>query len=517
MKKSPSSAKFAMSAVIVILAVSGTRGSLTATNSASPRRSMVSHTQTFTMLLSFNGTDGGEPEFKESLVQGPNGNLYGTTAIGGNYSGGCYDFGGCGTVFEISSTGALTSFNFDQTDGNGPTAGLVLATNGNFYGTTADGGANGYGTVFKITPGGALTTLYSFCAKQNCADGELPYAALVQGTDGNLYGTTYGGGANDYGTVFKITPGGALTTLYSFCAKTNCTDGGNLYAGLVEGTDGNFYGTTPGGGANSEGTVFKITASGKLTTLHSFDNSDGESPVARLVQGSDGNFYGTTEIGGSGSGQACDGCGTVFRITPKGALTTLYNFCTQTNCADGGDPVGALIQATDGNFYGTTSINGANYGQGCNEYDTCGGTVFQITDEGTLTTLYSFCAQGNSDCPDGTNPNGGLVQATSGTFYGTTFLGGAYNLGTVFSLDTGLGPFVQTVPTSGKVGTHVIVLGTNLKGSTSVTFNGKASKFKVVSKSEIKTAVPVGATTGFVAVTMPKQKLKSNQKFLVIR
>jgi uncharacterized repeat protein (TIGR03803 family) len=462
-----------------------------------------------------------EPAFKESMVQGTNGNLYGTTGQGGSDIGGCGSLGGCGTVFEITSTGTITAFNgFDDTGGgHGPTAGVVIAANGNFYGTTTDGGVNGGGTVFKMTPAGVLTTLYSFCSKTNCEDGLYPYNGLVLGASGNFYGTTFSGGTgaacDGCGTIFKITPAGVLTTLYNFCALTGCPDGEDPSAALALGTDGNFYGTTAYGGASNAGTVFKITTAGQLTTLHSFAFSDGDQPEARLFQGSDGNFYGTTQLGGSGSGQACNGCGTAFKITTAGVLTTLYNFCSQANCSDGAEPLGALIQATDGNFYGTTSINGAYNDAGCIEYETCGGTVFQMTAQGTLTTLYSFCAQGNINCPDGTNPHSGVVQATNGTFYGTTFLGGDNNAGTAFGLSTGLGPFVETLPASGKVAAAVRILGTDLTGATSVTFSGTTATFKVPSATEITTTVPTGATTGTVEVTTPRGSLNSSVAFSV--
>ena len=271
-----------------------------------------------------------------------------------------------------------------------PVAGLVQASDGNFYGTTTLGGSSGdcsypdvggCGTVFKLTPSGTLTTLYSFCSQPNCADGGWPDGGLVQATDGNFYGTTSRGGVSSNcpgpyvsgcGTVFKITPSGTLTTVYSF----NYTDGSEPWAGLVQGTDGSFYGTTEWGGTYGHGTVFKITPDGTLTTLHSFNYADGSSPLGALVQATDGNFYGTTEEGGAA------GPGTVFRITPSGALTTLRSF----DGSDGEYPNG-LVQASDGNFYGTTGGGGAN----CSPYG-CG-TVFKITLSGTLTTLYSFCAK----------------------------------------------------------------------------------------------------------------------------
>src|ERR1039457_2969177 len=330
-------------------------------------------------------------------------------------------------------------------DGDGPHAGLVQATNGDLYGTTWGGGVNGQGTVFKITQGGTLTTLYSFCSQTNCADGAYPYAGLVQAANGDLYGTTYFGGTNGQGTVFKITQGGTLTTLYSFCSQTNCTDGTGPYAGLVQAANGDFFGTT----SNGYDTVFKITPGGTLTTLYSFCSqtncTDGATPYAGLVQAANGDLYGTAYNGGANGD-----LGTVFKITPTGTLTTLYSFCSQSGCTDGAHPAGGLVQAADGDFYGTTSGGGAA--------DL--GTVFKITPSGTLTTLYTFCSQ--SGCTDGAYPYAGLAQDTNGDFYGTTYVGGANYDGTVFRLSVGLGPFVKIRPPYGKVGAAVKILGTNL-------------------------------------------------------
>jgi uncharacterized repeat protein (TIGR03803 family) len=447
--------------------------------------------QTFTSLLRFNGTDGANPNLMV-LVQGSDGNLYGTTSSGGA--------NGYGTVFKITPVGALTilhSFAGYPTDGACPFGPLVLGTDGDFYGATTAGGAStacagGCGTIFKITSGGTLSTLHSF----DGTDGGLPYGGLVQPTDGNLYGTTVGypDTLTEYGTVFKMTLGGTLTILHNFCTQTGCTDGGNPVAGVIQATDGNFYGTTYAYGAGDDGgTVFRITSGGTLTTLYSFCSqpgcTDGRGPFAALVQATSGDFYGTTLIGG-----ATD-AGTVFKITSGGTLTMLHSF----DWTDGRGPTGALVQATDGSFYGTTGDGGV-HGEG---------TIFRITSGSTLATLHSF------DSTDGKQPNA-LVQATSGTFYGAALNGGAFEgYGTVFSLAVGLGPFVQTLPTSGVVGTSVIILGTNLTGATSVTFNGTAATFTVVSDSEITATVPAGATTGKVEVTTPGGTLSSNVTFRV--
>jgi uncharacterized repeat protein (TIGR03803 family) len=266
---------------------------------------------------------------------------------------------------------------------------------------------------------------------------------LVQATDGNFYGTTSSGGGTDCadgcGTIFKITPSGSLTTLYRFCTQGNCTDGYNPW-GIIQARDGNFYGATGHGGASDIGcgglgcgTIFKITPSGSLTTLYRFcfqtGCPDGELPNGQLVQANDGNFYGTTYEGGANHMNDCAefGCGTVFKITPSGTLTTLYSFCSETNCADGWEPNAALVQAPDGNFYGTT------YAGGTSTYCDYGcGSIFKVTSSGTLATIYSFCSR--RGCSDGFLPDAGLLQAPNDTFYGTTLEGGTSNYGTIFRL-----------------------------------------------------------------------------------
>jgi uncharacterized repeat protein (TIGR03803 family) len=456
---------------------------------------VVSTAQTFTSLLSFNGTNGANPYYVY-LVQRGDGKLYGTTYTDAN---------GYGTLFKISTGGTLTTiYNFCSqascADGANPAAGVVLDTNGSFYGTTSVGGAYNGGTVFRITAGGKLTTIYNFCAQPSCADGSSPEASLVLASNGKFYGTTTEGGTGG-GTVFEITPAGTFTLIHTFNG-----DGANPHASLVQGANGNFYGTTSYGGVYNEGTIFEMAPSGKLTSLYSFcvqsACADGSAPYAGLVQASNGNFYGTTTHGGTSDE------GTVFEITPAGKLTTLYSFfCDQTGCPDGDAPNSGLIQATDGNLYGTTDAGGGNAG---------GGTIFQVTLGGALTTLYNFCATGNGTCFDGSGPVGGLLQDTNGELYGTTYSGGTGGgFGTVFGLSTGLGPFVKTLPGSGKVGARVIILGTNLTGATSVSFNGTAATFTVASSSEITTTVPTGATMGPVKVTTPGGTLLSNVAFRV--
>jgi uncharacterized repeat protein (TIGR03803 family) len=472
---------------------------------------------TFTNLVKLNSTEGANPY--SLLVQGTDGNFYGTNGSGGAN-------GNYGTIFKVTAAGKLTTlYNFCAqtgcTDGFFPAAGLVQGADGNFYGTTQSGGANGnYGTVFKITSKGKLTTLYSFCSQTNCADGSVPYGPLVQIANGDFYGTTSASGANSGGTVFKITLKGKLTTLYAFCSQSDCKDGESPTHGLTQGTDGNFYGTTGEGGAHSSGTVFKIGPKGEFSTLYSFcaksNCTDGEYPYAGLVQGSDGNFYGTTEEGGSRQG------GSVFKITSKGKLTVLYSFCVHTACSDGEHPYAGLVEGTDGNFYGTTSEGGSGSGDLVggppNLFGTYG-TAFKVTPEGKLTTLYNFCSL--SECADGSFPYAELVQGTNGNFYGATLYGGdmscTMGCGTLFGMATGLSPFVEPRPNSGEDGAAVVILGNNLAGTTSVTFNGTVAEFTVVSKTEIKTTVPKGATTGSVEVKTPDHTLKSNVVFRVTK
>ena len=469
---------------------------------------IASSAQTFTTLSSFNGTDGGFAS--APLIQGVDGNLYGTTASGGNTSTSC---GGCGTVFKVTPSGKITTlYSFcSQTncaDGSFPTAGLVLSSNGNFYGTTSEGGANNnHGTVFEITPQGKLTTIHSFCSQTGCPDGSLPSSGLTSGTDGNFYGTTYDGGPTYGGTAYKISPTGEFTVLYGFCSREGCKDGLAPFGPLILATDGRLYGTTPLGGVTDGGTIFQLTLAGIDTTVHSFSppNADLHGQANGVMQAADGNLYGTTYEGGS------NGAGSAFELTPTGQFTTLYNFCSEASCSDGVNPQSQLVQGTDGNFYGTTS--GAS--QGFNL-----GTIFRITPAGDLTTLYSFCPA-NINCADGGAPQAGLLQATNGVFYGVTSVGGSTTncagngCGTVFRISLGLGPFVQANPGFGRAGRVIGILGNNLTGTTGVSFNGVSATFTVVSSTFIKATVPSGATSGMIEVTTPSGTLSSNVAFLV--
>ena len=460
--------------------------------------------QTFTTLHNFDGTDGNDPG--GAMVQSTDGNFYGTTRTGVARSK-------YGTIFSFTPSGTLTTLlNFDiSVNGSLPDGALVQGPDGNFYGTTL----LPEGAAFKVTSGGVLTTLYTFCQLNHCTDGQGPIAGLVLGNDGNYYGTTWLGGnsrtctpPNGCGTVFKLTPGGVMTVLHRFSG----TDGGTPTEALIQGADENFYGTTTASGGNGEGgTVFKITSLGALTTIYNFCSLsnciDGVNPSG-LVQDSSGNLYGTTNTGGTSTNCGSGGCGTVFKVTLGGTLTTLHSF-GQT---DGGNPYAALTPGSDGNFYGTAQVGGS--GTGCGTFG-CG-TAFSITPGGTFTLLHNF-----NYTTDGSSPTG-LFQSTNGFFYGTAANGGSNSCvdyggcGTIYKLSVGLRPFVETEPASGGVGAAVNILGTNLTGATGVTFNGTAAVFTVVSPSLITTTVPAGATSGRVQVSDGSGTLSSNVIFRVL-
>ncbi len=488
--------------------------------------------ETFKTIANFNGTNGSFPG-RGFLIQGVNGNLYGTTLEGGTK--------GDGTVFEVTPEGKITVlYSFCSkakcADGETPEAGLVLAINGIFYGTTYSGGAHGKGTVYEITPAGKLTTLYSFCSKANCADGQNPIASLIQATDGNFYGTTFeGGNANSGGTLFGITPAGKLTTLYEFCSKggTNCTDGTNPTAAVVQGTNGYLYGTTSGGGGVTSDSDSNLCDGSfywdggdyqpllnKILFAWCLAEAFGAGPVGPLAPGyglgglgpsgqgasasSNGNenFYGMTNGGGANL------AGAAFEATPEGKVTRLYSFCSEGNCVDGATPNAGLMQGTDGNFYGTTT--GGNGNSKCALLNGCG-IVFKLTPEGVLTTLHSF------EGPDGEYPDAGLVQATSGTFYGTVPNGGADGFGTIFSLSTGLGPFVATVPTSSIEGATINILGQDFTSASKVKFGDlEATDVKLNGATDLIATVPKGALTGALTVTTGSTALTSNRPFGVL-
>jgi uncharacterized repeat protein (TIGR03803 family) len=385
------------------------------------------------------------------------------------------------------------------------------------YGLTVSGGANGSGTFFRMSLSGKLTTLGSFCAQSSC--GYDTPLTLLQGADGNFYGTTFGGGSHGYGSIVRISLSGKVSTLHSF----NLGDGASPLSQLIQGANGNLYGTTWDGGNlncnwgvnlwNGCGTIFELTATGSFGTLYRFCPtfcSDGALPQGRIVEDGTGDLYGTTFYGGFVYAESqCDpvGCGTIFKLNAQGQLNPLYTFCTQGGgiCTDGFWPGGGLTLGSDGNFYGSATNGGLwldNCGYAC-------GTLFSVTPGGVFSVLHSF------DDTDGFDPYFAPMQATNGVFLGSTSSGAADNDGTLYGLSMNLPAFVETNPASGKVGTTVVIMGNNLKGSTAVTFNGTAAQFRVAANSAIVATVPTGASSGLVSVTAPSGTLTSNVAFTV--
>jgi uncharacterized repeat protein (TIGR03803 family) len=445
-----------------------------------------------TTLVNFTGSSGAVlgSSPRASLVLANDGNFYGTTATGG--------VGGFGTIFRLTPAGALTTLvQFTGTGGvfpgTTPTGSLIQGADGHLYGTTVTGGANNLGSVFRVTLSAGFTSLVSFSGTTGSALGSSPKGALAQLGDGTLYGTTQTGGANNLGTVFAMTPAGVMTTLVSFSGSTGAQLGSSPQGDLVEGTDGSLYSTTNGGGLNNNGTIFKFTAQGLLTTLVNLSAAPnlgrlaqggdgklygatlggggavgvgilqsgmpGEAPArlatlnpvtgttalnarAGLLLGADGNFYGTTVAGGAVNS------GSVFKMTPAGVVSTMISFTGNTGTNPGSNPQSRLILGADGNYLGTTSAGGTG---GV-------GTLFRMTPAGAQTTLISFT--GNTGANPGSSPQGPLLLATDGNYYGTTTTGGASGLGTIYRL-TPAGVLTSLAAFTGTLGT---TLGSNPSG-----------------------------------------------------
>lgn len=428
---------------------------------------------TLTTLVSFTGTNGLSPQ--AGLVRGADGSFYGTTYDGGTES---YAYG---TAFRLTADGTLTTLaSFNGTNGGHPSGKLLTGVDGSLYGTTWHGGTSNAGTVFRLTTNGVLTTLVWF----NYTNGAYPYSGLITGSDGTLFGTTSAGGssAGDFfnpggGTVFKITPEGVMTTLVSFT-------GGNGFrpnAGLVFGNDGNLYGTTRFGGnayldSNhpGDGTAFKVSTNGALTTLVSFDYSTGTHPTAGLVFGADGDLYGTTSAG------SISLYGTFFRLTTTGALTTLGLFGIEKST----HPASELIFASDGNLYGTIGARGDGKG-----------TVFRVTTNGVISTVTAF------PTTDGEHPLAELMPGDGNDFFGTTYWGGGKNLGTVFRV-TANGALTTLATFTGTNGAHpaaglVRGSGGNIYGTTRYGgIGGYGTVFRMTSGGELTTLLSFYYTNG---------------------
>ena len=422
-----------------------------------------------------------------NVVQGLDGAYYGTTSYGGT--------NGSGTVFRLMPGGAFkVIYSFCKlancADGAEPSQPLLVGTDGNLYGTTLFGGTgtaqcgSGCGTVFKVTPAGILTTLHSFCTVSPCDDGASPSSGLIEGRSGGFYGvTSAAGGSYLQGTVYKITSSGTLTTVYAFCIQNGCADGETPRSGLVQGPNGHLYGTTDSGGQYGYGEIFELSLTGQILVVHSFDKTDGQGSFSPLLLGANGTFYGSAEYGGSTMCGA-NPCGTLYKMTPTGGFTTLVNF----DGTNGSLPVGPLVQGIDGYIYGITNGGGTN----------SSGTFFRMGPAGKVATVFNFCT---APCTGGYYPDYGVIQGTNGLFYGIA--GSGEDGGSVvYSINTGLGPLLLTVPLAAEVGASVRILGSNLAGATAVSFNGTSQpEFAVVSASEITTTVPEGATSGKIEVT----------------
>jgi len=511
------------------------------------------HAQTYTDLHDLVGAvDGSGPYSTGMLAQGRDGNIYGTNFTGGTY--------GYGTVFKTTPAGTLTALHSftGGSDGAYPKSGLTLGSDGNFYGATEDGGQTGWGVIFRITPSGTFTALHNLAGSDGClptappvlgknanpmygvttcgtaytitTSGKFtllstllnfdPMGPLVLGTDGNFYGTGFGGG-NGQGVIYKLSTGGAVTIIHNF---NSSTDGGNPVGPLVQGSDGNLYGTTSnyGAAANPVGTVFKIALSGKnFTTLKNFDSqsSDGAAPYAGLVAGNDGNLYGATT---SSNGAPY---GTLFKITKTGTFTVLYTFDGTHGAYDYSTPVGL----TNGLVYGMTYAGGeTGYG------------VFWSLNNG----IPAFCSIGGS--PSGasgatvqilgqgfTSASSVKIGSGSGAFtvvsdtYITATVPDAATTGHVTVTTSGgtltsaqiykVIPVVRSFqPASGSVGTQVTITGAGFIGTTNVTFGGVKAAFIVNSATIITATVPSGAVTGTIKITTPGGSATSTGTFTVI-
>ena len=438
------------------------------------------HSQAYTDLHDFDcPTEGCRPSFPAILAQGRDGNLYGTTSSGGRFN--------FGTVFKITPVGAITTlydFNAGGSDGFLTVSGLTLGTDGNFYGTTYSGGANNSGTIFKITPVGVLTTLHSFTNTDGFAA-----APPVLGANGNYYGVTQGNTLT--GTAYSITSSGTYKLLPDPLPASSA-------APLLLAKDRNFYGTTSYGGSFNQGTVFRMSATGAVKIIYNFDgHANGGVPRGPLVQGSDGFLYGTA----SGGGLVSNPVGVVFKLSTGGAITVLHSF-DAADLTDGKSPFAGLVAATDGNFYGGSS--GSQGGPA--QY----GALFKITKSGSYSVQHLF------DLTHGQSPWPTAMQHTNGVIYGLASAGGVSNTGVVYSLAVGIPGALSLMPTAGTAGQTIGILGGGLTGATSVSFGSGSASFTVVSDTYMTAVVPVSGTTGTVNVSTPSGTLKSKQVFSVI-
>ena len=445
----------------------------------------TAHAQ-FSLLYNL-GTNAGDPTLPTwvgNFALGRDGNLYSTSPTGGS---GAYPYEG--TVFQLTPAGTpKVLHNFTDDTAYSPQSDLTLGTDGNLYGSTAAGfnANNGNaGTIFRISTSGAFKVLHYFNTN---IDGEEPLAPPIQGSDGNFYGTTGYGKGGVFGSVYKMTPTGTLTPLIANL--------GGHAAGIMQATDGNLYGTVRAVNSKS-GAIFRITPGGKYTVLHNFAGypNDGYDPAGTIIQASDGNLYGTTSSGGTNNS------GTIYKMTLAGAYKVIFNF---PPIADGRNPFAGLTQGTDGYLYGAT----------CHGGTTDHGVLFRVTYAGTFSLRYNFPNNtGNSTAC----PQVALFQHTNGIFFGDIYEGGTHADGGLYSLKEGLQPFVALVTTSGKAGQTIEILGNGLAGATGVKFGtGPAASFNVLSDTYMTAVVPATGTTGTVTVAAPSGNRVSSKKFRVL-
>lgn len=412
------------------------------------------------------GKWGSNPYFV-ALVQGRDGRLYGATLGSGASDE--------GAVFAVDPSSGLrfVLHNFDTATGASPQGGVTLGTDGNFYGTAQTGGSSNYGVLFKLTPSGTYTVLHDFLGG---TDGLNPASPPIQGTDGNFYGTT--GHIDAFGetqsTAYRYSPSSGFTSF---------GDIPNTQAPMIQASDGNLYGTTYAGG------VVELSTSGVLLNVYALPSADGNSTLGPVMQASDGNFYGVAQAGGASN------YGTIYEMSPSGVFSLLYSMTATSLYPDGG-----LVEGTDGNLYGDA------WGEPS--------SLFQIPlGGGTFTLLHTLTGV------EGAAVGAALLQHTNGKFYGTAYGGGPGkgSSGTLFSLDMGLGAFVALVKSQGRVGGLAQILGQGFTGATSVTFNGVvASSFHVVSNTYMTAVAPTGAASGPVVVTTPDGTLTSNRNFQIL-
>jgi uncharacterized repeat protein (TIGR03803 family) len=438
-----------------------------------------------TTIYTFNVVTGdvAVPTAYGTAVQGRDGNIYGTTGSGAAH--------GAGGIYVVTPAGnESVLFSFPATSISCQ-PGITLGNDGNFYGSCYAGGLHGYGLLYQVTPTGTYTDLYDFT--NTGGDGGNPNGPPVPAKDGNLYGPTTNGGTVGVGTIYKISPTGTVSILYSFLGGAV---GSNPNASLMQGKDGNLYGSTTNAGINGAGTIFKITTKGKLTLLHTFDSTDGTQPDSALVQGTDGNFYGTALQGGANND------GVVYKITATGKFTLLHSFNPPT---DGTFSYAGMIQGTDGSFYGTTNAYGGFLD-----------TIYKVTLKGVYSNVYQF---------DGTNSTIGisaanaLVQNTNGLLYGATSFSSSNTggNGTVYTLNIGAKPFVRLTAASGLVASSVSIFGQGFSSSSVVKFGGvTASGVVRQGTTYIIVPVPAGALTGSVTVATGSTTLTSNAIFNVL-